>query len=245
MEKLFISILNRTLLLGCVLLLASAVTIAIVAGVNFLNGRNPDIDKGYVNVAYVPLTPLTPGEAAPGTAEDLTDRPSQEDIKLRAQATPGCQALGRVATTITNKRLDIRGSGLTACEKTLAETAKEFDAKAANYLSEAAGYFNQLANDPHLATRYPDAGGDDQARQILEGLSRDFESKFQAQVNAQDAKNTAAIAEASEERLAGMTFLTVAGIAFLGFLCIAFLIVFLRIEKHLEKVSENGMPHGA
>jgi hypothetical protein len=37
-----------------------------------------------------------------------------------------------------------------------------------------------------------------------------------------------------------MTLLTVAGAAFLGFLYVAFLIVFLRIEKHLEKMSDNG-----
>ena len=244
MEKLFISILNRTLLLGCLLLLAIAVIVAIIAGVNFLNAKNPATDKGFVAVAYVPLTPLTPSEAVPGTTEDLANRPSPDDIKLREQATQSCQALGHIAATISNRRLDIHGEGLTSCEKAQAETAKEFGAKAGNYLIEAAGYFNQLANDPHLATRYPDTGSDDQTKQILNEMGKDFELKFQAQVSAQDAKNEAAIVEATAQRLAAMTFLTVAGAAFLGFLYIAFLIVFLRIEKHLEKMSDDSAAPG-
>jgi hypothetical protein len=245
MEKLFISILNRTLLLGCLLLIAIAVILAIISGIDFLNAGKPAIDKGYVNVAYLPLTPLTPGEAAPGITENLSSQPTQEDIKLREQATPSCQALGRIAATISNKRLDYHGEGLTNCEKAQVETAKEFGSKAANYLIEAGNYFGDLANDPHLAIRFPDTGRDDQTRQTLDELSKDFESKFRAQVGAQNAKNESAVVEAAAQRLAGMTLLTVAGGAFLGFLYIAFLIVFLRIEKHLEKMSDNGPVHFA
>ena len=244
MEKLFISILNRTLLLGCLILLAVAVIVAIGAGINFLNAGNPSINKGDVNIAYVPLAPLTPGEAAPGTAEDMSNRPTQEDIKLREQATPSCQALGRIAATISSKRLDYHGEGLTNCEKAEVEVAKGFGEKATNFLIEAGSYFNDLANDPHLAVRFPDTGRDDQTRLILDDMSKDFESKFQEQVGAQNAKNEAAIVEASSRRLVGMTLLTVAGAAFLGFLYIAFLIVFLRIEKHLEKMSGDGAARG-
>lgn len=244
MEKLFISILNRTLLLGCVFLLACAVVIALLAGITFLNSKNPAIDKGYVSVAYMPLTPLTPNEAAPGTSEDLTDRPTQEDLKLRALATPSCQSLGHISAAISNKRLDMHAAGLTACEKAQAIVATQFGAKAENYLNESATYFTQLAGDPHLATRYPDSGGDEQTRQTIDEMVRDFGDKFQAQVNVQDTKNQAAAADALTQRLASMTYLTVAGAAFLGFLSIAFLIVFLRIEKHLEKMSETGPVRG-
>ena len=236
MEKLFIAILNRSLLSGCMLLLAAAAIAALLAGVNYLNAKNPAVDNGYINVAYVPLTPLTASEAAPGTPEDLS-RPSPEDIRLREQATPSCQALGRVAAAISNKRLDLHGDGLIACEKVQAATAKGFGDKAGNYLTEAAGYFGQLANDPHLAARYPDTSNDDQTRLTLDQLARDFEAKFQAQVGAQETKNQAALAEAAGQRLAATTYLMAAGAAFLGFLYIAFLMVFLRIEKHLDKMS--------
>ena len=242
MEKLFISILNRTLLLGCVLLLAGAVIFGLVAAVNFLNSKNPEIDKGYVSVAYVPLTPLTPNEAAPGTREALSDHPTPEELRLRAEATQSCQALGRISATISNKRLDIKGAGLTACEKTRAAAAEEFGAKADNYLSASASYFNELAGDPHLATRYPDTGSDEQARQTIDEMVGDFTDKFREQVNAQDTRNEAAAAGASAERLASGAYLTVAGAAFLGFLYIAFLIVVLRIEKHLERMSEPEPP---
>ena len=237
MEKLFIAILNRSLLSGCLLLLGVTVIVALLAIVNFVGAKNPGIDHGYVNVAYVPLTPLSATEAAPGTGEDLSNRPSPDDIRLREQATPGCQALGRVAAAISNKRLDMRGEGLIACEKSQATTAKEFGDKAGNYLSELAGYFGQLTNDPHLAARYPDTGGDDQTRLTLDELARDFESKFQAQVSAQDSKNEAALADAAAQRLAATTYLIAAAAAFLGFLYLAFLIVFLRIEKHIDKMS--------
>lgn len=244
MEKLFISILNRALLLGCVLLLACAIIVALLAGIAFLNSKNPTIDKGFVSVAYVPLTPLTPTEAAPGTSEDLADRPTQEDLKLRGLATPSCQALGHISATISNKRLDMHGAGLTACEKAQAAIAKQFGAHAENYLNESATYFTQLGSDPHLATRYPDTGGDEQTRQIMDELVRDFGEKFQAQVNLQGTKNESAAADALAQRLASVTYLIVAGAAFLGFLYIAFLIVFLRIEKHLEKMSESGPVRG-
>jgi len=245
MEKLFISILNRTLLFGCVLLLACAVIVAILAGSTFLNSQSPGIDKGFVSVAYVPLTPLTPNEAAPGTSEVLADRPTQEDLKLRELATPSCQALGHISATISNRRLDMHGAGLTACEKAQAIIATQFGGRAENYLTESATYLTQLASDPHLATRYPDTGSDEQTRQTMDEMVRDFGEKFQAQVNAQDTKNEAAAANALTQRLASMTYLTVAGAAFLGFLYIAFLIVFLRIEKHLEKMSEARPVRGS
>jgi hypothetical protein len=244
MEKLFISILNRTLLFGCLLLIAIAGIVAISAGLNFLGAGKPAMDRSDVNVAYVPLTPLTPGEAAPGTTANLANRPTLEDLKLREQATRSCQALGRIAETISNKRLDYHGDGLSNCEKAEAVSAKQFGQKAANYLIEAGNYFGDLANDPHLAIRFPDSGRDEQVRQTLDEMSKDFESKFQAQLSAQNAKNEAAIVEAAGKRLAGMTLLTVAGAAFLGFLYIAFLIVFLRIEKHLEKMSDKDAVPG-
>ena len=244
MEKLFISILNRALLLGCVLLLACAVIVGLLAGITFLISKNPTIDKGFVTVAYVPLTPLTPNEAAPGTSEDLTDRPTQEDLKLRGLATSSCESLGHISATISNKRLDMHGAGLTACEKAQAVLAKQFGTKAENYLNESATYFTQLANDPHLATRYPDTGSNEQTRQTMDEFVRDFGEKFQAQVSAQDTKNETAATDALTQRLASMTYLIIAGAAFLGFLYIAFLIVFLRIEKHLEKMSETGPVRG-
>ena len=238
MEWLSNTILNRLLLLGCFLLLASSIVAALIAGIYFLNAASPAVDNGYVSVAYVPLTPLAPDEVAPGTPRDFNDRPSPEDVGLREQAIQGCQSLGRIASAISDKRLDLHGSGLINCEKVQAATAKEFGPRAINYLSESASYFSQLASDPHLAMRYPDTSNDDQTRQILDDMARGFTSKFQAQIRAQSTKNNAALADATKAGSAAMTAISIAGIIFLGFVCIAFLIVLLRIEKHLKKLCE-------
>jgi hypothetical protein len=69
-----------------------------------------------------------------------------------------------------------------------------------------------------------------------------FAAKFRAAIEAQNAKNRDEQADAIAHRILSMTLLGAAGAAFLAFLFIAFLIVFLRIEKHLEVMS--GMNSG-
>jgi len=44
-------ILNRTLLVGCVLLLTGAVLMTMLAGFNFLAGSNPAADQSAIEVA--------------------------------------------------------------------------------------------------------------------------------------------------------------------------------------------------
>jgi hypothetical protein len=147
-EKLFIRLLNRSLLVGCVLLLAGALIVALLAGVSFLAGSNPAVDQSDIVVTYVALSPVLPNATSTAAEGNSTDRISPEDMKLMQIATPGCQALGKFASTITDKRLDFRGSGLTVCENAQLQAAKSFGDKAVNYLTDFSGYARQVASDP-------------------------------------------------------------------------------------------------
>lgn len=236
MEKLFIRILNRSLLAGCILLLGSAVLVALLAVFNFLESRNPNIDNSELVVTYVPLPPVLPSAPTSNAEDNLTGRFSQEDVKLMRIATPGCLALGKFASTITDKRLDFHGGGLTICERAQLETAKSFGDKAVNYLTQFSNYTQQLSNDPHVATNYGSLS-DDQAKTAVDGIVGDFAAKFRAAIEAQNSKNSDARADAATHRILSVTLLAAAGTAFVTFLFIAFLIVFLRIEKHLEIMS--------
>ncbi len=231
MEKLFIRILNRTLLVGCVLLLAGAILMAITAGTDYIEGSNPSVDHSDIVVAYVPLPPLPTSPAAP--ADSSTGQVPPADLALMNQATAGCEAIGRIAKTISLNKLEFHGAGLTTCEKDQVNTAKEFGARAQNYLSVSSSYFATMANDPHVATNYQNLD-DDQTKTVVDQLVRDFASKFRAEIDAQNTSNANAQVDASAHRIMSMTYLGIAGSAFLSFLFIAFLIVFLRIEKHLE-----------
>ena len=90
-----------------------------------------------------------------------------------------------------------------------------------------------MANDPHVATNYQNLS-DDQTKVVVDNITEDFASKFRAEIDAQDLRNPNARVDASAHRIMSLTDFGVAGSAFLAFLFIAFLIVFLRIEKHLE-----------
>ncbi len=239
MEKLFIRILNRSLLIGCLLLLAGALFTAMLAGINFLASSNPTFDHGDIVVSYTPLPPVLPSAGGSSAEGNANNRLSPEDIKLMQVATPGCEALGKFAATLTDKRLDFRGSGLTVCESAQLETAKTFSDKALNYLTDFSSYTQQLANDPHVATNYGSLS-DDQAKTAVDAVVNDFAAKFRAAIEAQNSRNQDAQASAIAHRIQSMTELVAAGIAFLAFLFIAFLIVFLRIEKHLDTMSHQS-----
>lgn len=238
-EKLFIRILNRSLLVGCVLLLAGALLVGLLAGINFLASINPTVDRSDILIAYIPLPPVLPSAESSATDGNSTGRTSPEDLKLMRMATPGCQALGKFASIITNQRLDFRGSGLTVCERAQLQTAKSFGDKAVDYLSVFSGYMEQLARDPHVATNYRSLT-DDEAKAAVDVAVNDFASKFKAAIEAQNSRNLEAQAAAISHRIWSVTLLGVAGAAFLAFLFIAFLIVFLRIEKHLEIMSAQN-----
>jgi hypothetical protein len=48
------------------------------------------------------------------------------------------------------------------------------------------------------------------------------------------------VEEASSRRMAAMWSLSIAGAAFAVFLLVAFFIVFVRMEKHLDRLAEYG-----
>jgi hypothetical protein len=239
MEKLFIRILNRSLLVGCLVLLAATLCTALLAGINFLASSNPTIDHGDIVVSYTLLPPVLPNAGGNSAGGNANSRISPENMKLMQVATPGCEALGKFAATITDKRLDFRGSGLTVCESAQLETAKTFGDKALNYLMGFSSYTQQLANDPHVATNYGSLS-DDQAKAAVDAVVSDFAAKFRAAIDAQNSKNLDAQASAIAHRIQSMTELAAAGAAFLAFLFVAFLIVFLRIEKHLDTMSHQS-----
>src|SRR5579863_885998 len=234
MEKLFIQILNRALLVGCLMLLATAVLMAITAGANFIEGGTPRPDHSDVLVTHAVLPPLPP-EASP-SPNTSSDQMSPADLKLMALATRGCQAIGRIARTVSVNKLDLLGAGLTTCEKDQVDQAKGFGDRAENYLAVFSNYFDSMANDPHVATNYQNLS-DDQTKALVDDISKDYASKFQAEIEAQNMRNAAAEVDAANHRVMSATYLGIAGGAFLAFLFIAFLIVFLRIEKHLNIMS--------
>jgi hypothetical protein len=237
MEKLFIKILNRTLLVGCVLLLAGAILMAITAGSNYLEGVTPAADHSDVSVSYVPLPPVPQAASAP--ADTAAGQVSPADLNLMKQATPGCEAIGRIALAVSASKLDLHGAGLTTCEKAQMNAAKEFGGRAPNYMSSFTGYFDSMANDAHVATNYQNLP-DDQVRAFVDNIISDFATKFRAEIAAQNSRNMDAQVSASAHRVIAVTYLGIAGTAFLAFLFIAFLIVFLRIEKHLETMSARN-----
>lgn len=236
LEAKFNKILDRTLLATCALLLTGAVIIAASAGVKFVVASNPSVDRGYISVPYEPLLTLVSQGPVSASSEELTDNLSANDLKLMSVATPGCQAIGRFASAISGGRLYIFGTGLSVCEKAQLKRAKKFGERAANYLTEFSSYFSQLSSDPHAVDRYRNVK-DSQVRNVVVGLVTDFASKFQRKIDAQYSNNRSVEAEASVQRASAVTYLGVAGAAFVAFLSLAFLIIFMRIEKYLEKIS--------
>jgi hypothetical protein len=242
LERRFFQILDRALLGACALLLVGTLTLVGIATVKLVLANFPGLDHSYVSVPYTPLKPISPQKPAVATNQQPPDTLTATDLQLLDLAAPGCQAIGRFASTISNGKLFIHGAGLTVCEKAQLETAKKFGDRATNFLSEFSSYFTQLSNDPHIAARYL-YETDDQKREVVAGVIKDFTSKFQAKISAQNARNNTALQEASAQHLGSMNYFILTCVAYLAFLTVAFLIALLRVQRHLQQIADKeGLP---
>lgn len=241
MERRFLKILDRSLLGACALLLAGALIIAAIGGVNFIAAMYPGLDQSYISVPYTPFQAVTSPGSAPAASEDAADHLSAVDLKLMDLATPGCQAIGRFASAISNGKLFIHGAGLTVCERAQLSAAKKFGNRAVNYLNEFSSYFTQLSTDPHATTQYLYVS-DDQKREAVADVVKGFTSKFRAKIDAQNSKNREAIANASNQHVTSLGYFVAAGACLLAFFTTAFLAVFLRVETHLGRFAGKDLP---
>jgi hypothetical protein len=155
MEKTFIRILNKTLLIGCLILLSGAILLAALSAYNFSMSFP---DNSPQKAITVPITTITQARGAVQQAalNNNASNPGapQIDPQLLTTAHQLCAARSRFVIAVTNGGLSIKD--LSACAQGAAQDATTaFGNRASNVLAEETRHFQVLADDPGAKTLTP------------------------------------------------------------------------------------------
>lgn len=233
MEATFVKILNRSLvILGfCTLLLS--VLAAVFAGVMLLPSLFGPQETQPIVVTYRPLSEVS-GKASSGSANS-SNTPASSASK---EAIASCEARDTFVKRVTKNDLHI---DVNKCAEGQDEHAREvFVVRAENYLDQKSKYYVALASDPQTTSKYQSSEVDE-VNGYLEAIDKEFDDSFSALAHRDDERVTDANAKSILRSSTGHILMGVAAASFVAFLVIAFLLVAIRIEKHLLGV-EAKMP---
>jgi hypothetical protein len=235
MEKLFVGILNITLLVvGFIALLvaagATAFAIFALAPSLFANTSSSNVSIHYAPVSEVSGTV----SSAPGGDGSLSTTASPDIDKGAADV---CKARSDFVDRVSNSQLSL-DSG--QCKTAVANDAEStWDSRALNFLRQSASYWHALLSDPQLQTKYSEQGKSS-IDGYLDKIDAEIADKFAKEVSKDEKRKEAAEATVLAGRGAALVLAGVAASAFMSFLFIAFLIVATRIEKHLAGLERKA-----
>lgn len=234
MENAFIGILNRSLLTLCFVFLVGAAGLAALAIYNYSKSFDPIPPPQLVTVPIVTFSEASRIRAANANATNAESALNSGD-PLGASATDLCNSKNHFLSVITNNHLSIANPS--GCQNAYEVAARSYGGRAWNYLVELKRHYDAQAADSKAPGLLSSATSDQMDR-ALGGLEGRFNQNFTRAVNASEAATAARYAEAASHKAIGLWLIGAAGSGFFAFLVVAFLMVFLRIEKHLEKISE-------
>jgi len=236
-ERLFVRILNSTLLVCAVISLLVVLGALVFLGLAVNRAVFAQTESTHIAVPYQPANVISgQGGANPGAA---TPDPNAELLKA---ARASCDATNALGEFISNKQLSL--SNADKCPQTESSGAQSaFGDRAENYLTERAAYIRALLADPQARAMFNiPAGGDVAAmtQKYVDDLDTNFAERFHNLAAADDARKAREIGAAIDARTAALGLGAIAGAAFFAFLVIAFLIVAVRLEKHLGHIAEKA-----
>lgn len=229
MEKLFVRILNVALLIaGFVALLGTVGALALLC----LNGYPAlfsETGNRQLAVHYRPLSTVSAVTTVEGAAVTQSG-----DQNLKRAAEQACNAENRMALLLSNNALM---RTVSSCVSNYLNGVV-FD-REVNQLEQLAGYMDAAHVDPQIKSKYPPTGDKETLGKYLAELEASFNTEFAKAADADDARKAKAATEAAEARAVAAIWGATAVSMFISFLFVAFLIVAIRIEKHLGNMEQK------
>lgn len=234
MERLFVRILNTSLIVLGFLTLAGSILVLAFLAFAAMPILSADTKSRDVHVLYESLNQLS-GSITSHTNNDQTASFSQAS----ALVSRVCAARAQLAKALSNGQLDL---DLSKCGGSLSDAGP--GSRQANHLSEEASYLEAATKDPQLTSKYAPTSDQSAVASEIEEIESAFEHKFNDAAQTDDERKGNEQTKVMLAKTSSLALLATAVSLFMTFLIIAFLIVAIRIEKHLSAISDT-MAHRA
>jgi hypothetical protein len=239
MERFFIRILNVALVVAA---FVSLVVVCGAVGILSLYASKAffsDTSNRHVSIQYQPSNVVSAqavgslGAGSPSTSET-------NSLTAAAQAT--CNASDELFKFISNNQY---GADYTKCVTMHIDVASvRYGDRAENFLTERTAYIKSLLLDPQALAMFNIPAGSDvkaSTAKYIDDFETSFEQKFLAAVASDDARKARESAASMDAKATALVLASVSATAFIAFLIIAFLLVAVRVEKHLGNI-ETKLP---
>ena len=230
MERIFVRILSVTLLVVGSLALAGtcvAVTLLLTNGIPAITA---DTAKRDVQVQYQPLS--TVSATAVSQSGEAT---GQSSSSLRQAAQAACLAKQKLVKTLSAGQLEITVS---ECIDGLMTSSSD-DERALNMTLQIRKYLDAARSDPQISSEYPPSKDVQMVNGYLQTILSKFDKRFKEAVARDDSRQSHAQARAVLAKASIALWGGAALSMFLVFLFIAFLIVAIRVEKHIDEIRAS------
>jgi hypothetical protein len=236
MEYLFVRLLNATLLTCAFLSLLVVVGAVGFLGLNIRQATFPDASNRDITVPYHPSNVVSARSAD-------TSRPAPSnanaDSDSLAAARASCNATNDLYVFVSSGKFNLANSE--KCPSAMLDAAtSEYGDRALNYLSARAAYIKALLADDQaraIFTVPPNADISAFTDKALSDVDATFSQQFHTAAATDDARKLRELALAAESKNIVFLCAGVAASAFISFLIVAFLLVAVRVEKHLGNIA--------
>ncbi len=229
MERLFVRILNLSLVILGFVTLAGTVVILILLALTAAPLMSANTQAHQLHVAYVPLSQVS---GSTPSSNDLLSSPASSEFPT--YLTRICAAREALVRILSKGQLHVDQQNCRA------EVAAEYSGdRQQNYFTQETRYLEAAAKDPQLTIKYPPSADKLTILREVSKIQEAFTKKFDAQAQADDARLQNENARIMLGKAYATTLVTAALATFLAFLIIAFLIVAIRIEKHIGTISNK------
>lgn len=232
MENLFVRILEKTLLILGLIFLVCTIGAAIYAGAGLYPSLIPTPDTSQrVEVQYQPLA--TRGASHDKAASQAVAAPTSNAPLQGASAV--CAAEDRFIGALTNGGMRI--DNFEQCGQQKVENANDAAPdREVDYLTAERSWFDSLTADPALKKTIPHKNADEVQKAIESEESR-FAKAFSDRVSSDNQRSEDLAMRQEFGKLAAVAAGITAASCFALFLVIAFLIVAVRVERHLRAMA--------
>jgi hypothetical protein len=237
MENRFIKILNSTLVaLAFVALLVTGAALLFIT----LDARQAffaQTSDQPISVTYQPVNIVS--AQASGSLQGSTT--PQTNDPTAAAAKKYCEALDTLYRFVSKDQFALNDKS--KCETAILEQARsEFGDRAENFLSDEADYIRAVLNDDQSRARFNIPDGADlssETDKYVDEVTTKFGQEFHAAVARDDERKATELAASIRAKTAEIALGGLAIGAFFSFLIIAFLLVAVRLERHVGVISSK------
>lgn len=226
MENLFVRILNVTLLAAGFLALCAAIISALVAVVSYSGAWTANTSPQSVEVAYQPISVVGGSASLPTGSAMITP--------LDPVADSFCRTRNSLYSHLSSGKFRAADD----CKARIIAVAQQFAGeRAKNFLEQFTTYLQKAASDAQLSTKYPPTDSSETLDSYEQQIEQPFRDKFSTAATTDDQRRVGEEAKMASASARAWFAGTAAVSTFMSFLIIAFLIVAIRIEKHIGKIQ--------